>query len=316
LREIHSAYRIPIAVLTGTPDNVTVTCEYLGCFKKGVTGYEEILDMIMEVHATGITRILGGRGLLEDAMTNIFWNHFLPQLKTWKAYRSSGRETEQSILRMVLNHLLDLLDNDENPARPEEMYIVPPLSAGIKTGSIMSKKIDKKRFIVISPPCDLVVRSSGLFKTDKVLLAELVPFEGVRDGVRDGVLAGVVKADKKVSKLAELLKNNHSEYYHWLPGIIDRFEGSFINFRWTESVPSIDINTIFDEPVAQLSAPFVKEVIARFSAFYARQGQPDLDFEELPTKLVPPCLRRINISLYSSSNVPDCGKWIKRLIYS
>ena len=283
IAEIHSAQRIPIAVLTGTPEEVTVVCEYLGCFKKGETGYEEIIDMIMEVHVTGITKILGGRGILETAMTKIFWDNLLPQLSTWKAYCASGKKTEQSILRMVLNHLLDLLNNDENPACPEEMYIVPPLSVGIKTGSIVLKKLDGKRFIVISPPCDLVVRAGGVFKTDKVQLAELAPFEDVRDKA----LNGIVKTDKKISKLSELLKNNYAEYYHWLPDSVG-FIGGFINFRWTLSVPRDDMQTDFEEPLAQLSAPYVKELIARYSAFYARQGQPDLDFEGLAVKLVPP----------------------------
>ena len=38
----------------------------------------------------------------------------------------------------------------------------------------------------------------------------------------------------------------------------------------------------FDVPPSiQISPPFVKDIVARFSSFYSRQGQPTVDFDEL-----------------------------------
>ncbi len=281
--EIHAKCRIPVAVLTGTPENTSIICTYIGCFKKGQTGYDEIFDKFLEVKKTGITRILGGTGLIEEAMTKIFWDHFLPDLEAWKKYCANGIGTEKPILRMVLNHLHELLEDDDNASCPEEMYIIPPIAKTIKTGSIIARKSDQKKYVVMSPACDLVVRAGGSFKTDKVQIVEIISF----NDVRDVLLTGIVNAEKRKKRLVELLKNNYAEYYHWLPGTT-RYSGALINFRYTESISRGNITTDYDPPEAQLSAPFVKDVIARFSAFYARQGQPDFAFEDLAANLVGP----------------------------
>lgn len=276
IAEIHKAMRIPIAILTGTPSNADSEYNYLGCFKKGEVGYEEIFDRLYDVYNTGLTKILGGRGVIEDAIQGIFWKHLLPQLERWKQYNADGEETERSILRSVLNHLLELLDNDENPSHPEEMYIIPPIYDKIKTGSIIKNIADNKLSIIISPPCDLVIREGGTFKTDKVLISEIIPF----DIVKEQALNGVTNAGKRQNRMTELLKNNYTDYFHWLPDT-SAFSGGFINFRWITAVEKGVLENTYAQPIAQLSAPFVKEVIARFSSFYARQGQPDLDFTKL-----------------------------------
>jgi CheY-like chemotaxis protein len=280
ISEIHKRKRIPIAVLTGTPGNVIEECFFLGSFKKGEIGYEEIFNMIFEVYGTGLTKILGGRGELEEAMGNIFWNHLLPQLQTWKNYRTEGHNTEKEILRTVLNHLLELPGNEDIPSVPEEMYIIPPMSFGIKTGSIYTRPLDGKRFIVISPPCDLAVRGDGTFKTDKILVAEIADFEPIKSIIVNGV-----KASKQARRLTELLQNKYTEYYHWLAET-NLFISGVINFRWTCSVNKETFEDEYGTPIAQLSAPFVKDVISRFSAFYARQGQPDFHFNSLAEGLL------------------------------
>lgn len=276
IADIHSKWRIPLIILSGTPESAQAECCYLGCFKKGEIEYREIFDKFYEIYKTGLTKIMGGRGAIEDAMQKIFWNHLLPQLNTWKKYSSEGKETERSILRFVLNHLLELLNNDENPSHPEEMFIVPPIHKGIRTGSIIANNTNGKQYIVISPACDLVMRKNGTYKTDKVLVSEIVPIESITEQV----LNGITTNEKRKKKIEELLKNNHADYFHWLPKT-DNFSGGFINFRWINSVEKDPLQKEYGEPVAQLSAPFVKEVISRFSAFYARQGQPDLNFGEL-----------------------------------
>jgi CheY-like chemotaxis protein len=281
ISEIHKETRIPIAVFTGTPENVTEECPFIGSYKKGETGYDEIFDNILEVYSTGLTKILGGRGVLDEAMRKIFWDHLLPQFDTWKNYQSAGNDTERGILRTVLNHLLELLDNDDNPAVPEEMYIIPPLASGVKTGSIVSRSSDGKRFIVISPPCDLVVRTGGTFKTDKILISEIDDFEQIKENM----IKEIASDKKKIKKLSELLQNKHTEYYHWLAGTT-LFTPGVINFRWTHSVDKDSFGEEYGVPIAQLSAPFIKDVISRFSAFYARQGQPDFNFSFLAEELI------------------------------
>ena len=86
-------------------------------------------------------------------------------------------------------------------------------------------------------------------------------------------------------KLTELLKNNIYIYRHWLPGA-SGFDGGFINFRWVYSFEKAKIKENFENPTHQVSSSFVKDIISRFSAYYARQGQPDFEFKEIATKLL------------------------------
>ncbi|WP_136523437.1 response regulator [Geomonas ferrireducens] len=280
IKEIHKASRIPIAILTGTPENATAECGFIGSFKKGEISYADIFDKLFAVYRTGITKVMGGRGEIETAMTKIFWDHLLPQVDSWKSYVSEGNETEKAILRTVLNHLLELLDGDDNPSHPEEMYVIPPIADQLKTGSVVVRRADDKRFVVVSPACDLVVRPGGTCKTDKILLSQIEDFDVIKAAVLEGIKAG-----KQVSKLAVLLKNNHNDYYHYLPKTT-LFTAGFINFRWTHSVDKGVFEAEYGKPVAQLSAPFVKAIVARFSSFYARQGQPDFDFKKLAESLL------------------------------
>ncbi len=63
--------------------------------------------------------------------------------------------------------------------------------------------------------------------------------------------------------------------YHYLPevsGIMDK--NSFIDFRRIITLDRLDDSNI--ESVATISAPFLKDIIARFSYYYSRQGQPEL----------------------------------------
>jgi hypothetical protein len=277
---IFKQFRIPIAIMTGTPANADVH-PYVTVCKKGVVGYDKVLDSLLEVHKTGITKILGGRGEIEKVMNRVFWENILPQLHIWKSYAKDGKPTERALLRFTLNHLMELLDEDCRNCFPEEMYITPPLYKGIKCGSIVKHKTNSKYFIVLSPSCDLVIRTNGDFKTDKILICEIDDF----DTIKNNLLSGITNRDKKLNKTKELLKNNYTEYYHWLPKH-QIFKGGFVNFRWAQTIDKNAVKTDFEEPTIQVSSAYVKDIQARFSIYYARQGQPDFDFDGLSNNIV------------------------------
>lgn len=226
ISDIHSKWRIPIIILSGTPESAQAECCYLGCFKKGEIEYREIFDKFHEIYKTGLTKIMGGRGVIEDAMQKIFWDHLLPHLDTWKKYSSEGKETERPILRLVFSHLLEFLGNDENPSHPEEMYIFPPIQRGFKTGSIVKQKAGNGFCIVLNPACDLVLRAAGQMKTDRLLLVEI---DDESKGYKHILEKLADDADKK-QILSRFYSNNFSPFYHWLP-TTSFFPGGFINFR-------------------------------------------------------------------------------------
>ena len=270
--------RIPIVILTATPGTADENFAYIGVFKKGELGssYNELLEKLWNIHNTGLTRIMGGRGIIEDTLDKVFMKNLLPQKDKWITYGlADSPRTEKALLRHTLNHLVQLLEHDEKNSFPEEMYLFPPLNEELHNGSIVRDVHNNKYFIILNPVCDLVLRENGQFKTDRILLVEVEN----SDDIIKIALNGIVKTQKIKDKLTSLYSNNYSFYYHWLPKT-DFFIGGFINFRKLSTITSDDIKNQFSKPFIQISAPFIKDIVARFSSYYARQGQPDIDFSQ------------------------------------
>lgn len=80
------------------------------------------------------------------------------------------------------------------------------------------------------------------------------------------------------SKLSEIVKNK-KEFYHWLPDN-SMFDGGIINFRRVVTVSSDKFFDKFDSRGIKVQDTFVKNIMNRFSAYYARQGQPDFAFDK------------------------------------
>jgi hypothetical protein len=264
---VTSFFRVPIIIFTATPDNASDEFEYVEIYKKGEIGYGAIFDKFIEIYDTGMTKILGGRGEIEKTLGRVFQKNFLPQRDAWIKYgKKNPTRTEKSILRHTLNHLLVLLDEEEL-FFPEEVYIYPPLSEQLYTGSIIKKKsgIEKETsFVILTPACDLVIRNDGNFKTDRILLIEIDD----RDLYNEK------------GKIEKRLKNSLELYLHWLPKAFE-FRGGFLNFRKITTVTADEYNNSYEKPFIQIAPSFIKDIISRFSAFYARQGQPDIDIREL-----------------------------------
>lgn len=285
IRKIKESYfRIPVAILTGTPANTEAEAACLGIFEKGETSYIDLFEQFAAIYATGLTRILGGRGRIEETLSRVFQECLLPEKSRnkWIGYaREDPEQTEKALLRHTVNHLMHLLDDDTDSFKPEEMYIYPPLQEGIHTGGIVRSKEDSCYFVVLNPTCDLVVRKNGSFKTDCILVAEVEE----KNTVATEVLGDTIKPDKREAKVTELLKNNYSNYYHWLPKT-DFFEGGFLNFRHIHTLNPEEFEQKFGKPCIQISSPFVKDIIARFASYYARQGQPEIENSAFIEELV------------------------------
>ena len=272
-----SFFRIPIAIFTGNPGDwdpsLNEKIMLIDVFTKGETGHYELLDQFWEIYNTGLTRIMGGRGLSEQQLSEVFLKNLLPQINTWISYGEIDPErTEKALLRYTLNHLFQLLEEDGERCFPEEFYLYPPMSEEITTGSIVKEEISDKSFVVLSPACDLVIRRNGEFKTDRILLVEIES----KHNVVNAALDGITRTRSKENKLRDVSNNNHTDYYHWMPEAYS-FDGGFLNFRKLRTLDKTEFNEKFGMPAIQISPSFVKDIVSRFSSFYARQGQPDID---------------------------------------
>lgn len=271
-----SKLRIPVAILTGTPDPVNTDFLHIGVFKKGEEGarYEDLFNLFWGIHSTGLTRIMGGRGIIESTLYKVFRDNILPQRNKWIEYGSkSADKTEKALLRHTLSYLLQLLDDDEDHSYPEEFYLYPPLTKKINTGSIVNNLTDHKKYVVMNPACDLVLRGDGQRNTDRILLIEIISQNDIFPTYPENNFSSTQKKE-----LLKAYKNNKTLYYHWLPKT-EYFVGGFINFRNVYTVPCDNFSELYTLPEIQISPSFVKDLIARFSIYYARQGQPDINCE-------------------------------------
>ena len=285
-------FRIPVVILTGTPDSAESKLPVIEIFKKGDTnaGYDNLLDMFWGIYNTGLTRIMGGRGMIEQALLKVFHQILSKQKDIWIEYgKTDSSGTEKALLRHTLNHLLQILDHkgdddDEVDRFPEEVYLLAPSpdeaitdtkSELIRTGSIVKEKDSNRWFVVLTPACDLVVRTNGNRNTDRILIVEVDPGTILFQWFQDEDLS-----NSKKNELKKAYENNKSTYYHWLPRI-NSFEGGFLNFRKLDTVEIKQFQKRFPtNPEIHISPPFVKDIVARFSSYYARQGQPGIDIEK------------------------------------
>ena len=261
--ELKKYFRIPVAILTGTPDDAENVPPVVEVFTKGKHGFDEVLNRLWDIHDIGLTKIMGGRGLLEERLNQVFLKNLLPTIDVWVDYGAQDRErTEKALLRYALGHLVAGLEGDETPCYPEEVYLAPPLEDSLQTGTLVQRKEGQTCHVVMTPACDLVIRNNGKPKTDVVVVAEVVQL---------AALFEKLKADSGQQK--KLKSNNYSNYFHWLPEC-RTVKGGFMDFRRLETVPFDDFNKKFDHLKARVAPSFVKDIVSRFSTFYARQGQP------------------------------------------
>lgn len=268
-----SLIRIPVIFVTGFPDLVNDHPIIIRKRARADGEYETDFELLRDIKSTGLTHIMGGRGLIEKTLNEVFLKNLLPHLEAWKVYgKSDPSRTEKALLRFTLNHLMQLLDDDEDKCFPEEVYIYPPLSEGLKTGSILKEKEGGNYYVILNPTCDLVIRKGGLINTDRILLVKI----DEEQNVYGHILKNKEENEQKREIIQTILSNRRTLYHHWLP-ITTFFPGGFINFRKLSTFSKKDCVKKFGKPDIQISPHFVKDILSRFSSYYARQGQPDIE---------------------------------------
>ncbi len=125
---------------------------------------------------------------------------------------------------------------------------------------------------MLSPPCDLALHAN-IMKTDRILLCQI---EKSDDIIKKCMQKQSGKKSKK-NAIRNCLNNNYTDYYHWLPGN-SLFCGGYINFRKVITYELGEFKAKYGMAQLKVQDYFVKNIMNRFSSYYARQGQPDFDF--------------------------------------
>ena len=287
IRQIKKDLRFPVRVYTAfddLDDDLRVESEFYKIYKRGggrKKTVQDILEEIVAIFKTGITKIIGKRGTIEGYLKEIFWKHLSDSFDDWVEEARTESGVEKILLRYTLSHLQEYLDKNEggefDEYHPAEVYIINPINDSIHTGLILKKNDDAQFYIVLTPLCDLAQK-----KAKKIVLAliEKHDMQYVKD-LKKKIKNSKCDSDEKekaVVDLKALLSNTHSLKYHFLPVV--RGIGGFINFQKITSFTKSEIETNFSF-IATVTDKFCKEIISRFTHYYSRQGQPNFNFDNI-----------------------------------
>ena len=258
--------RLPTIIYTGTPNDIPDNIPIMKTFSKSEDKHTDVIEYIHQIYKTGLTKILGAKGTFEKTLHNVFKDIMILEYEGWVNYiKNDEVDVEKSLLRHILNNIYYLLNNEHEKFVPEEYYLKYHSEKNISTGLICN--YDEKKYMIITPACDLANS-----KTTYIQLIEIDSFDMVKDDYNK-----VKRKMKSEKDLKKIVNNNNIYCYHFLPKT-QTFDQGYLNFRKLCSVgkeffdKKIESKEI--KPEAQISPYFMKDIIARFSSYYARQGQP------------------------------------------
>ena len=291
IREIYGKLRFPIYVLTNTPgafNSEFTNSVFLELHNKTSIDYVTLFNKIVSIHKTGILKILGGKGQIEQMLNDIFWKNISGSLHEW----FNIDHPEKHLLRYTLTHLQEHLELNEDKSTfinvyPIENYIKPSIKSYFMTGDIIVKKDDKsKRFLILTPACDLAPHGDSMKpKASHVILSEIEHFTDtpMKNLIKKAKSTepGNEKVELSKQSLIKYITNNSSQKYYYLPDT-SIIKGGLINFQKlsTLKITGLDIY----EKEATIASQFIKDIIAKFSFYYSRQGSPDFNYDELLNK--------------------------------
>jgi hypothetical protein len=277
--------RIPIIIRTGNPTSFTserigTENNFLRIFNKDES-VDLLIEQIVKWCKLGFSNTLGTKGILEHYLNKLFWEQISKNLNEWEISGVSSPEQERSLIRYTINVLNSYLEIDSETGafeffHPAEVYIKPPVKSKLFFGDIL-KDLRGNHYIILTPSCEM-----AQLKYKKILLCKILKTEDVEEFIssRDKYLLNTESSNKK-SSLEKWFRNGHSESigYHFLPSYSD-FDGGFIDFQDIITVDTrIEGFTVNYEKIATVTSQFAKDISSRFTLYYARQGQPNLNAE-------------------------------------
>ncbi|AFQ16710.1 hypothetical protein P9Y62_12460 [Bacillus thuringiensis] len=283
--------RIPIIVRTGNPTSFTSTQispenSFLKIFTKD-DSVDEILEQITKWYNLGLSNTLGTKGVLEYCLNKLFWEQISSNLSEWEKMDVTTPEQERALIRYTINVLNSYLEIDSESGKfeffhPAEVYIKPPIKSELFFGDILEHQ-SGSQYIILTPSCEMAQS-----KYKKILLCKISKTNNVAGFVdaKDKYLSS--QSNSKKSALEKWFRNGHSDSigYHFLPPYSD-FEGGFIDFQ---DIITIDPEVAsFSEEyakIATVTSQFAKDISSRFTLYYARQGQPNLNSDLIINSLI------------------------------
>lgn len=281
IKEIEKSHRFPIYIVSGNIERVSQEESKFFQKRKRDTDFKAIYAEFIEVYQTGITKILGRSGEIEKYLTTIFWNHLSNSLDSWinDDLRELGQK-QKSLLRYTMAHMQEYIDGDVERYHPSELYITPPIKKNIHTGDIV--EYENNRYVVLTPSCDIVRRENGDINTNFVLFCKISELSTIVDNF--GELASSTSKNNNNRKRLNFYIENKKQNFHFIPKI-NSIDAGLISFQNTLTIEIIEVVRLLEDKtmvrVATISMPFLKDIISRYSNYFARQGSPDFETDEV-----------------------------------
>ena len=196
-------------------------------------------------------------------------------INNWKELDKELRN--QRMLRFATTRLNELLtfkpDEKLDGYDAFEFYFTPPVKSKPFTGDIID--YDGEKYIVLTAACDMAQA-----KTDYVVLCKIDfdIFDTLKTQIKTQIKTQESINGSTKSDLTNYINNNKPRY-HLLPPC-DLFSGALIDFQQIKSISKGDF---FEKAciVSSINPVFIKDIQARFSQYYGRQGQPQLEYESI-----------------------------------
>ena len=279
--EILAELRIPVFVVSGSIGQYEKEETPLFKKKSRDDSFEEILTEIIKIYKTGITKILGNKGVIDKYLQTIFWSHLSSTIDLWKNdnFRTDD-EKEKSLLRYTLIHMQEYLDEDIEKYHPSEFYITKPIKNDISTGDIVFA--GNERFVIVTPSCDMVLREGDERNADFVHFCKI---KDLKDVVKNyNRLNPTTSSSNDDRKRLTGFIENRNQRYHFIPKSND-IKAGLIDFQDKITIPTKQLSKYLKakslERIATISTPFLKDVISRSSNYLSRQGSPDFIVDQV-----------------------------------
>ncbi|WP_127148256.1 hypothetical protein [Veillonella sp. VA139] len=293
LKNIVNKEIIPIIVRTGFPNKTIqgISRNIIKICAKETPAIEEVIEELLDYYNTSIFSVFGSSGKVYNHIKDFFWN-VLPTCFINKKEELNGLDKEiqeKVIIRYVSSWLNNkyMFDNGYLDVEPIEMYMFPNPIDKICNCDIYKDNDSNEKFIVLTPACDLAND-----KAENILFAKIQSYENI-DEFNETIqkcyenqkTEGEI-SNKNRKKIALWSRNSHekSMRYHFLPKV-GFFEGGFIDFSLLAYLKYDRAKNEFSErklvKLGTITDSFKSDIIARFSSYYQRQGQPTFNTDSI-----------------------------------
>lgn len=276
--EIAKNKLVPFVIYSGNDFDLGTQNDLMKFISK-TTEMNAVIEHFVNLYNTNMFEVFGENGLLMKEIKEIFWNHAAFHISEWKdfpQFNKSSRLMRYIVSRMYNKLMITEDGKNSDSIYSSEYYINPPSRDIIHSGLVVKEISTNKKFVVMNAACDM---ERGL--PDKIILCEN------NNTLRNKFVDGLKKASnsdgrsKLKNKFKSIIKNSNSQY-QYLPPYKSIIQEMFLDFQM---ISSVDKKCAVDnekyEKLYTINPIVFKDIQYRFSHYYARQGQPELDENEI-----------------------------------